>query len=82
MTRVGRQIRLRSPHPPKTYILSYVTHSHTGAFLQMTEQAPDMDEESDDRYATLEIAEGDVVIYDREEPNAWLQSDTPVEPKV
>lgn len=48
----------------------------------MSEQAPEIDEESDERYATLEIAEGDVVIYDREEPNAWLQSDRPVEPRV
>jgi hypothetical protein len=48
----------------------------------MTDQAPDAeaDEERDDRYAALEIGDEDVVIYDREEPSAWLQSDHTVEP--
>ena len=38
------------------------------------------DTEADERYAALEIGDGDVVIYDREEPSAWLQSDHVVEP--
>lgn len=48
----------------------------------MTDQQPDTDadEETNDRYAVLEIGDGDVVIYDREEPSAWLQSDHTVEP--
>lgn len=50
----------------------------------MSKQTPDMDEETDEkteeRYASLEIGDGDVVIYDREEPSAWLQSDYIVEP--
>jgi len=48
----------------------------------MTDQTPetDADHETDDRYAVLEIGDGDVVIYDREEPSAWLQSDHTVEP--
>lgn len=45
----------------------------------MTDQTPDTDEEPDDRYATLEMGDGDIVIYDREEPSAWLQSDHTVE---
>ena len=27
------------------------------------------------RYATLEIGDGETVIYDRDNPRAWLQSD-------
>jgi hypothetical protein len=45
----------------------------------MTDHAPTAVGESDDRYALLEIDEGDTVIYDREEPSAWLQSDHTVE---
>lgn len=33
---------------------------------------------TDDRYAELELADGSVVIYDQEQPTAWLQSDKPV----
>jgi hypothetical protein len=36
---------------------------------------PDIRQETDERYAALETGDGDVVIYDREEPSAWLQSD-------
>jgi hypothetical protein len=39
----------------------------------------DTDPESDERYAALETGDGDVVIYDREEPSAWLQSDHTVD---
>ena len=46
----------------------------------MSHQASDTDAEMDDRYAALEIGDGDVVIYDREEPSAWLQSNHVVEP--
>jgi hypothetical protein len=48
----------------------------------MTDHAADTDgaEETDDRYALLEIGDEDIVIYDREEPSAWLQSDHTVEP--
>lgn len=31
-----------------------------------------------DRYAQLELADGSVVIYDVENPTAWLQSDASV----
>jgi hypothetical protein len=48
----------------------------------MTDHEPDTetDGETDDRYAALEIGNGDIVIYDRKESNAWLQSDHTVEP--
>ena len=29
----------------------------------------------DGRYATLDLTHGETVIYDRENPRAWLQSD-------
>jgi hypothetical protein len=45
----------------------------------MTDQTSDTDGETADRYAALEMGDGDVVIYDREEPSAWLQSDHTVE---
>jgi len=28
------------------------------------------------KYGTFETDDGDVIIYDRDEPSAWLQSDT------
>ena len=28
-----------------------------------------------DRFATLDLADGETVIYDRDNPRAWLQSD-------
>lgn len=40
----------------------------------MTSDAPELDGSTEDRYAALELAD-DLVIYDREESNAWLQSD-------
>lgn len=38
---------------------------------------PDIDTD-DERYAELELPDGSVVIYDRERPSAWLQSDASV----
>ena len=37
------------------------------------------DPETEQRYAVLETGDGDVVIYDREQPSAWLQSDFTIE---
>ena len=31
--------------------------------------------ETGDRYGTFETADGDVVLYDRNDGNAWIQSD-------
>jgi hypothetical protein len=31
------------------------------------------------RYASIETADGEVVIYDHDQPSAWLQSDYTVE---
>jgi hypothetical protein len=39
----------------------------------------DTDVDPEERYAALETGDGEVVIYDREEPSAWLQSDHTVE---
>ena len=33
----------------------------------------------DEKFGTIEIGNGDVVIYDRDNPDAWLQSDAAVE---
>lgn len=46
----------------------------------MSQHPPDTTDESPDRYASLEIGDDDIVIYDREQPSAWLQSDHKVEP--
>lgn len=40
----------------------------------------DTDAETDERYASIETDDGDLVIYDREDSTAWLQSDHAVEP--
>ncbi|MFT4944698.1 MAG: hypothetical protein ACI9K3_000635 [Halovenus sp.] len=45
----------------------------------MTDQVPDTAGEPDDRYGLLEISDEDTVIYDREVPSAWLQSDHTVD---
>jgi hypothetical protein len=37
------------------------------------------DTESDERYGAIETAEGDLVIYDRDEETAWLQSNRTVD---
>jgi hypothetical protein len=29
----------------------------------------------DERYGTIETGDGDTIIYDRESPDAWVQSD-------
>ena len=39
----------------------------------------DTGHEAGRRYASVETGDGDVVIYDLEEPAAWLQSDYTVE---
>ena len=33
---------------------------------------------ADGRFATLDLADGETVIYDRDNPRAWLQSDDAV----
>ena len=35
-------------------------------------------EHVDDRYSPVELADGDLLVYDHERPRAWLQSDAPV----
>lgn len=46
----------------------------------MTNRTPDVDAGTDDRYAALRIGDEDLVIYDREESGAWLQSDLTLDP--
>jgi hypothetical protein len=36
------------------------------------------DTADDERYGAIETGDGDVVIYDRDNQTAWLQSDTAV----
>ncbi len=48
-------------------------------------QAAASDGESTDesqRYGAIEMANGDVVIYDQQRPTAWLQADFTVEVEV
>lgn len=33
----------------------------------------------DERYGAIETGDGDVVIYDRDNQSAWLQSDTTID---
>jgi hypothetical protein len=35
-----------------------------------------------ERYGAIEMANGDVVVYDQERPTAWLQSDVAVSPEA
>ena len=46
-----------------------------------TDPTPDRPESvlDSDRYAHLSLVDGAVVIYDREEPDTWVQSDYHVE---
>jgi len=37
------------------------------------------DTESGERYGAIETADGELVIYDRDEETAWLQSDQAVD---
>lgn len=32
-----------------------------------------------DRYAAVSLADGELLLYDRDEEDAWLQSDAPVD---
>lgn len=43
------------------------------------ESQTDTDAHDDKRYGAIETGDGDVVIYDRDNETAWLQSDTMVE---
>ena len=50
--------------------------THTMAETDPADDLPATHEQPpEDRYATLDLAHGETVIYDRENPRAWLQSD-------
>jgi hypothetical protein len=37
--------------------------------------------DGEQRYAALQTDDDETLIYDREQPNAWIQSDLTVEPR-
>ncbi|MFW6018130.1 MAG: DUF7331 family protein [Halapricum sp.] len=45
----------------------------------MTTDKPVTDTDADGRYAAIETGSGETVIYDRDNPDAWVQSDYAVE---
>lgn len=38
-------------------------------------EAPETSTEEDGRFGTIETRDGETIIYDRETPDAWVQSD-------
>ena len=47
----------------------------------MTEQTDATDAETaDERYGAIETGDGDTIIYDRQSPDAWVQSNLVVRP--
>jgi hypothetical protein len=44
----------------------------------MAETVDHPDGEQDPKYGSFETADGQTALYDRDEPNAWLQSDATV----
>jgi hypothetical protein len=40
---------------------------------------PDSAPDADSMFALMETNDGDVIIFDRDRPDAWLQSDTTVD---
>lgn len=65
--------------PEKLYIGACQNITYRGNPQEMTDQVPDTAGEPDDRYGLLKISDEDTVIYDREVPSAWLQSDHTVD---
>ena len=54
---------------------------HTEAVPRYGEmaRATDTEDPGERRYASIETADGDLVIYDYDRPTAWLQTDHAVE---
>lgn len=44
--------------------------------------APETTSRADDRYGAIETGTGETIIYDRELPDAWVQSDLLLECEV
>jgi hypothetical protein len=55
------------------------TPSDSDELPEPTAEEPPRSARDDERYAHLELGDGAVVIYDREDPDTWLQSDFTVE---
>lgn len=66
-------IGLCMPHEKRLY----VTLSHD--FCTIMEPAPNEGAENDEQYGSFTTGDGDVVVYDTENPEAWLQSSYAVE---
>jgi hypothetical protein len=47
--------------------------------MERTGDAADAGDRPGGRYTSIETTDGDVVIYDHEQPSAWLQSDLALE---
>ena len=43
--------------------------------MSETNDATTEEPADDERYGTIETGDGDTIIYDRESPDAWVQSD-------
>lgn len=50
--------------------------------LTIDRAADDPDHPERPRYATIALARGETVLYDRRNPQAWLQSDAAVPPST
>jgi hypothetical protein len=55
------------------------TPSESDELPEPTTEEPPRAARDDERYAHLSLGDGEVVIYDREDPDTWLQSDFAVE---
>ena len=63
MRRDGRWRGIAGRHALATATMAEQRHDQTGS-------------EQDAKYGSFETDEGETVLYDRDEPTAWLQSDT------
>ncbi|MFB6310001.1 MAG: hypothetical protein ABEH64_02335 [Salinirussus sp.] len=60
------------PEPPTAYVRVHVIRSHT---MTPPTKAPEETTDGDGRYGSIETRDGETIIYDRETPDAWVQSD-------
>jgi len=70
---------LSIPHYRETFIHIWPLRSSGRTEVPQMENTTDTGHEAGGRYASIETNDGDVVIYDHEQPTAWLQSDHAVE---
>lgn len=53
--------------------------TEAGEVSRSMESTTDTADGTEERYASIETVDGDLVIYDDEQPTAWLQSNHAVE---